>query len=157
MRGNLMIPKKIYLDPVTEMTDRTFRIEYEEAHDITGYRNHQFIKRNVEPIYKPVEGLKTISEVPIHLIVDMIHKNISISFNSDSDLFDIVNIIQKYLKHFNGKIELLDKTSDDYLFFERCQKAFFILSDIKREREMLLRKRNNGKITGIDRLPLRRD
>lgn len=142
----------IHLDPVTAMTKTHFFVEIEETHDLTGLRNHRFLQRGVEPVYKPMAGHKAHSNIPIHLIVDILHKGSYIQFNSDQDLFDIVSILESYLKLFKDKIANANKNSDEYLFIERCQKAYRQLTELANERLLLMKKRSKTHITGLDRL-----
>lgn len=147
--------QKIYLDVHEEMIHRTFIIEYEEAHDLTGLRDYQFIKRGVEPVYKPVNGLKTTSAVPINYIVDLIHKGVGFNFQCDEDLFQLVNVLKIYIQEWGGKYQNLDKMSNEYIFFERCTYAFRQLTTLANERQARIN-RLSGVKTGIDRIPLRR-
>lgn len=147
--------QKIFLNPLDEMHHRTFVIEYEEAHDLTGLRDHQFIKRGVEPVYKPVTGLKTTSAVPINYIVDLIYKGVGFNFQCDEDLFQLVNVMTIYIKEWGSQYTNFDKTSDEFIFYERLMYAFRMLSQLAEERQERLN-RMSGVKTGIDRIPFRK-
>ena len=127
--------KMNFTNVMDSMTKRLFRIKKPDRYDITGIRDAQFLKRNVEPLFKPTEESMSWSFVPIINIIDLIYKGIGCEFESDKELKEIILILAAYLKEIDGfDVGALPKNSEEAIFMKKLNTCYFQLSKLNNYR-----------------------
>lgn len=136
-----------YLDLYTELENRSFTVTLDDSYDTSGgLRDRRFIDKEIEPIYKPTYGAKAESRVTLKVIIDMLFKEVAFSLDSDEDLFEIIDLMDRYKKDIN-RIDLskFDKFSEENLFLNRFDIAYSKLKELSIERKRLHVKHNPNK------------
>lgn len=133
-----------YLDLYTELEERSFIVTLDDSYDTSGgLRDKRFLEKGLEPLFKPMYGAKAESKVTLKVIIDMLFKEVSFSLNSDEDLYEIIDLMDRYKKDINSiDTSRLDKFSEERLFLDRFDFAYTKLKELSIERQRLFVKQN---------------
>lgn len=140
----------IFLDLQTELENKLFSVIIEDSYDPSGIRDKQFFNRNVEPLFKPTYGSVAHSRVTIKVIIDMLFKEVGFAFDSDDELIEAHDLLNRYFMEIN-KLDTakLQPYSEEKLFLDKCRSAFAKITELKDNRKKYLNKLNPNKKKSI--------
>lgn len=131
----------IYTNIMAEIENRRFLVKTSDRYDPTGMRDSQFLRRGVEPLFRPDETSQTTANLNVHHLVDMINKNISFVFLNPPDLNEVVRLLNEYLKYVNkfnsGHLKM---STDAKLIIKKAQDAHTALSKLQENHNYKLRR-----------------